>query len=102
MTNCMNSSFKCCSLFGIEIHIHILMPLFFVGTFLVWMPMMLQDTGNAAWYVVLVCLFNVSLWETVLIHELGHCLAGHLVGGHTDKVLLWPLGGLAFTQFGAL
>ena len=61
--------------------------------------MILQDKDNAGWYIMLVCLFNVSLWETVLIHELGHCFAGYLVGGHTDKVLLWPLGGLAFTQF---
>merc|ERR1711971_450205 len=43
-------------------------------------------------------MFNVSLRETVLIHELGHCLAGYLIGGHTEKVLLWPLGALAFTQ----
>ena len=33
MTNCMNSSLRLCKLFGIEIHIHILMPLFFVGSF---------------------------------------------------------------------
>ena len=41
---------------------------------------------------------NLILWWTVLIHELGHCLAGYLVGGESEKVLLWPLGGLAFTK----
>ena len=25
-------------------------------------------------------------------------MAGWLVGGHTDKVILWPLGGLAYTS----
>ena len=60
--------------------------------------MMAQDTDNIGWYFLLILLFNISLWITVLFHELGHCFAGYLVGGHTDKVLLWPLGGLAFTQ----
>mmetsp|Transcript_57737 Transcript_57737/g.95806 ORF Transcript_57737/g.95806 Transcript_57737/m.95806 type:complete len:413 (+) Transcript_57737:38-1276(+) len=98
VTNCMNASCRVCTVFGIEIHIHILLPLFFVLTFLIWLPLILQDTGNAVSYILLIILFNVCLWETVLIHELGHCLAGYLVGGRTDKVLLWPLGGLAFTQ----
>ena len=98
VTNCMNKSWKICSLFGIEIHIHVLLPLFFIATFLVWMQLILKDTSNAVWYILLIVLFNVSLWECILIHELGHCLAGYMVGGHTDKVLLWPLGGLAFTQ----
>eukprot|EP01084_Bolivina_argentea_P098582 177158_1 len=98
VTNCMNKSWKICSLFGIEIHIHVLLPIFFVATFLIWLQLILKDTGNTVWYILLIVLFNISLWETVLIHELGHCLAGYLVGGSTDKVLLWPLGGLAFTQ----
>ena len=32
MTNCMNSSLRLCRIFGIEIHIHVLMPLFFIGS----------------------------------------------------------------------
>ena len=99
VTNCMNKSWKICKLFGIEIHIHVLLPIFFIATFLVWMQLILKDTGNTVSYILLILLFNVSLWECILIHELGHCFAGYLIGGHTDKVLLWPLGGLAFTQF---
>eukprot|EP01083_Nonionella_stella_P072141 194298_1 len=94
----MSKSFKICKIFGIEIHIHALLPLFLIVTLFMWLPMMSQDSQNIGWYILLAFLFNVSLWETVLIHELGHCLAGYLIGGHTDKVLLWPLGGLAFTQ----
>lgn len=33
---------------------------------------------------------------TILVHELGHCLAARQVGGEADMILLWPLGGLAF------
>ena len=35
---------------------------------------------------------------TVLIHELGHCFAARSVGGEANGILLWPLGGLAFTS----
>ena len=98
VTNCMNKSWKICTLFGIEIHIHVLLPIFFIATFLIWMQLIIKDTANTVWYILLIVLFNVSLWECILLHELGHCLAGYMVGGHTDKVLLWPLGGLAFTQ----
>eukprot|EP01084_Bolivina_argentea_P119918 212603_1 len=97
-TGFMNKSFKICRLFGIEIRIHVLLPLFLIATLFIWLPLIAQDTKNTGWYILLILLFNISLWETVLIHELGHALSGYLVGGHTDKILLWPLGGLAFTQ----
>jgi len=35
------------------------------------------------------------LFALVLLHEFGHCLACRLVGGQADRVLMWPLGGLA-------
>ena len=94
----MAKSFKTCTIFGIEIHIHILLPLFFLVTLIVWLPMMASDTQNIGWYFVLIILYNLVLWESVLIHELGHCLAAYSIGGHSDKILLWPLGGLAFSQ----
>ncbi|MDB5312997.1 MAG: hypothetical protein JWO38_7199 [Gemmataceae bacterium] len=34
----------------------------------------------------------------VLLHELGHVLACRRVGGVADRVVLWPLGGLAFVR----
>lgn len=40
-------------------------------------------------YAVLAILF-----VSVLLHELGHCLAAWRVGGAAESVLLWPLGGL--------
>eukprot|EP00439_Symbiodinium_sp_Y106_P060512 s4389_g8.t4 len=42
----------------------------------------------------------VILFLTVLIHELGHCAGAKLVGGRVSRILLWPLGGLAFCSSG--
>ncbi|MBI1369339.1 MAG: peptidase M50 [Planctomycetes bacterium] len=39
------------------------------------------------------CLFLI-----VLIHEYGHALACKSVGGKAERIVLWPLGGLAFVQ----
>lgn len=39
-----------------------------------------------------------AVFGSVLVHELGHCYGAHLVGGRTESILLWPLGGLALTR----
>jgi len=38
----------------------------------------------------------VSLFGLVLIHEFGHALACRQVGGQADRIVLWPLGGVAY------
>src|SRR3990172_4576433 len=38
------------------------------------------------------------LFGLVLLHEFGHCAAAWRVGGEPDRILLWPLGGLAFVD----
>ena len=38
------------------------------------------------------------LFGTVLLHEFGHCFAARWVGGSAEEILLWPLGGLAYTS----
>lgn len=38
----------------------------------------------------------LGLFLIVLLHEFGHVLACRSVGGMADRVVLWPLGGLAF------
>src|SRR5947208_1208916 len=45
-----------------------------------------------AWKVV----EDVSLFAIVLLHELGHALACRSVGGRAERVVLWPLGGVAY------
>jgi Zn-dependent protease len=40
-------------------------------------------------------LFVVLSFGAILLHEFGHCFAARRTGGRADRVLLWPLGGLA-------
>jgi Zn-dependent protease len=38
----------------------------------------------------------LSLFCIVLLHEFGHALACRQTGGYADRIILWPLGGIAF------
>ena len=38
----------------------------------------------------------VALFVIVLLHEFGHALACRQVGGQANRIILWPLGGVAF------
>ncbi len=38
----------------------------------------------------------VALFIIVLLHEFGHALACRQVGGEANRIVLWPLGGVAF------
>lgn len=38
----------------------------------------------------------VTLFGIVLLHEFGHSLACRQVGGQADRIVLWPLGGVAY------
>jgi Zn-dependent protease len=38
------------------------------------------------------------LFAIVLMHEFGHSLACRQVGGRSEQIVLWPLGGIAFVQ----
>ena len=40
----------------------------------------------------------LSLFFIVLLHEFGHALACRQTGGIADRIMLWPLGGIAFVQ----
>jgi len=40
----------------------------------------------------------LALFGIVLLHEFGHSLACRQVGGQADRIVLWPLGGVAFVQ----
>jgi len=40
----------------------------------------------------------VALFVIVLLHEFGHALACRSVGGEADRIILWPLGGIAFVN----
>jgi len=40
----------------------------------------------------------LALFLIVLLHEFGHALACRQVGGRADRIVLWPLGGVAYVQ----
>jgi Zn-dependent protease len=40
----------------------------------------------------------LALFAIVLAHEFGHALACRQVGGTADRVVLWPLGGVAYVS----
>src|SRR5579863_10174022 len=40
----------------------------------------------------------LALFAVVLMHEFGHALACRSVGGRAERILLWPLGGVAYVQ----
>jgi len=40
----------------------------------------------------------LALFFIVLLHEFGHALACRQTGGVADRIILWPLGGIAFVN----
>lgn len=40
----------------------------------------------------------VGLFAIVLLHEFGHALACRQIGGMANRIVLWPLGGIAFVS----
>ena len=40
----------------------------------------------------------IGLFIIVLLHEFGHAFACRSTGGRADRIVLWPLGGLAFVD----
>ena len=40
----------------------------------------------------------LTLFLIVLLHEFGHALACRQVGGTANKIVLWPLGGVAYVE----
>jgi Zn-dependent protease len=40
----------------------------------------------------------LALFAIVLMHEFGHALACRSVGGKADRIVLWPLGGVAYVS----
>src|SRR6201984_52333 len=40
----------------------------------------------------------VALFLIVMLHEFGHALACRQVGGSANRIVLWPLGGVAYVD----
>ncbi|MFP4144116.1 MAG: site-2 protease family protein [Phycisphaeraceae bacterium] len=53
-----------------------------------------RQFDNPVWDILL----YVGLFAIVLLHEFGHALACRSVGGQANRIVLWPLGGIAYVQ----
>jgi Zn-dependent protease len=76
---------------GIAVHIHLLFVLFVIFRMIASLGHGTIGPGYQATGLAI-------LFGLVLLHEYGHCFACRAVGGNADRILLWPLGGLAFVQ----
>src|SRR5215470_17406702 len=54
----------------------------------------LRTYSSVAWNIA----EYISLFVIVTIHEFGHALACRQVGGRANRIVLWPMGGVAFVD----
>lgn len=99
LDNPINWSFRIGRIRGIAIRVHVLFVL--CAVVLVWSELPRADDPFAP--SIPRALANglgiyVILFAVVLLHEFGHCWGARRTGGAADEVLLWPLGGLAYTR----
>ncbi len=76
---------------GISVRVHILY-LVIIAAQLIW------PAQPGAMGLMFAAFFMVTLFVLVLLHEFGHCFACRWVGGEADRILMWPLGGLAYAR----
>ncbi len=94
ITFCMlpsrQGSFRLFSAFGIQVSLH--WSWFLVAYYRFESGR--ENYQNPAWMLG----EYVTLFAIVLLHEFGHSLACRSVGGQSDRIVLWPFGGIAFVQ----
>lgn len=75
---------------GIEVFLH--WSWFLVAVYMVqkWSSMF----SSPLWALLL----YIGLFVLVTMHEFGHALACRQVGGQANRIVLWPLGGIAFVS----
>ncbi|MEZ6065456.1 MAG: DUF6576 domain-containing protein [Planctomycetaceae bacterium] len=65
----------------------------------IWFPLVLLFfASRLGWRLGVVC--TALLLVIVLIHEFAHIFMARRTGGDGREVLIWPLGGLAYTRLG--
>jgi Zn-dependent protease len=75
---------------GIDVFLHWSWFLVAVYEVQVWRSMFSSPLWAALLYV--------GLFVLVTMHEFGHALACRQVGGRAERIVLWPLGGIAFVS----
>src|SRR5262245_1765101 len=85
-----SGSFRLCGVAGISVFIHWSWFLVAAYEFQFRASAYTSRIWNIAEYV--------TLFGIVLLHEFGHALACRSVGGRADRIVLWPLGGVAYVS----
>ncbi len=75
---------------GIEVFLHWSWFLVAIYEVQVWRSMF----SSPLWALLL----YIGLFVLVTMHEFGHALACRQVGGQANRIVLWPLGGIAFVS----
>jgi Zn-dependent protease len=75
---------------GIEVFLHWSWFLIAVYEVQIWRSLFSSPFWAALLYL--------GLFVLVTMHEFGHALACRQVGGRADRIVLWPLGGIAFVS----
>jgi Zn-dependent protease len=75
---------------GIEVFLHWSWFLVAIYEVQVWRSVF----SSPIWAVLL----YLGLFVLVTMHEFGHALACRQVGGRAERIILWPLGGIAFVS----
>jgi Zn-dependent protease len=78
------------SIFGIDLYLH--WSWFLVAAFEI------SDRASRYSSPVWNILEYLALFFIVMLHEYGHALACRQVGGQADRIVLWPLGGVAYVN----
>lgn len=99
LDNPVNWSFKIGRLFGIDVRVHVA----FVICAFVLLAMEMPKGADAGTVPITRTLVRALggyaiLFVIVLLHEFGHCFGARYTGGEADEILIWPLGGLAYTH----
>jgi len=84
-----SGSFRLFTAFGITVDLH--WSWFVVALFFAMNSDLFRSTF---WFVAA----YVTLFAIVTLHEFGHALACRSVGGEAKRIILWPLGGIAFVK----
>jgi Zn-dependent protease len=82
--------------FGIPLRVHLLLVIL-----LPFMALNFLGEQLTLFSILFAVAAIALLYFSVLAHELGHAWGNHLVGGETETILLWPLGGIAYGHGGA-
>ncbi len=81
--------------FGIDVRLHVF---FLLHVVIAMLRAAFPAEGSVAVNLEIMATAMAILFGIVVLHEFGHCIACRYSGGSANEILMWPLGGLAFTR----